>query len=72
MFSLHLLDDDGLSAIWVSILGAVMDAAAGPNATPVRAFEAAGGSLVHGFGWLAVFGLLVGLLSVMAINQYGG
>ena len=72
MFSLHLLDGDGLSAIWVSILGAVMDAAAGPNATPVRAFEAAGGSLVHGFGWLVVFGLLVGLLSVMAINQYGG
>jgi len=62
----------GLSAIWVFILGAVMYAAAGPDATPVSAFKAAGDSLFRGFGWIAVFGLLVGLLSVMAINQYGG
>jgi purine-cytosine permease-like protein len=62
----------GLSGIWVFVLGAVMYAAAGPDATPVSAFKEAGDSLFAGFGWIAVLGLLVGLLSVMAINQYGG
>jgi nucleobase:cation symporter-1, NCS1 family len=62
----------GLSAIWVFVLGAVMSAAAGPDATPVQAFKAAGDSLFGGFGWIATLGLLIGLLSVMAINQYGG
>jgi nucleobase:cation symporter-1, NCS1 family len=61
-----------LSAIWVFVIGAVADAAAGPNATPVQAFEAAAGHLFSGFGQITVAGLLIGLLSVMAINQYGG
>jgi len=60
-----------LSGIWVFVLGAVMYAAA-PDDTPVAAFKAAADSLFGGFGWIAIFGLLVGLLSVMAINQYGG
>ena len=60
-----------LSAIWVFVLGAVMYAAA-PDATPVAAFKAAADNLFGGFGWIAIFALLVGLLSVMAINQYGG
>jgi nucleobase:cation symporter-1, NCS1 family len=62
----------GLSAIWVFVLGAVMSAAAGPDATPVQAFKGAADRLFGGFGWIAVLGLLIGLLSVMAINQYGG
>ena len=62
----------GVSAIWVFVIGAVTYAAAGPTATPVQAFKQAADSLFRGFGWVAVFGLLVGLLSVMAINQYGG
>jgi purine-cytosine permease-like protein len=61
-----------LSAIWVFVIGAVTDAAAGPNATPVQAFEAAASHLFRGFGQITVAGLLIGLLSVMAINQYGG
>ena len=61
-----------LSAIWVFVIGAVADAAAGPNATPVQAFGAAANSLFSGFGRITVAALLVGLLSVMAINQYGG
>ncbi len=60
-----------LSAIWVFVLGAVMYAAA-PDDTPVAAFKAAADNLFGGFGWIAIFALLVGLLSVMAINQYGG
>jgi len=62
----------GLSGIWVFVLGAVMSAAGGPDATPVQAFKSAGDRLFSGFGWIATFGLLLGLLSVMAINQYGG
>lgn len=62
----------GLSGIWVFVLGAVMYAAAGKDATAVEAFKAAGDSLFTGFGSIAVLGLLIGLLSVMAINQYGG
>lgn len=61
----------GLSAIWVFAVGAMASAAA-PGSTPVAAFKAAGDSLFPGFGWIAVLGLLAGLLSVMAINQYGG
>jgi len=46
---------------------------ADPRATePVAAFRGAGDRLIGGFGWIAVFGLPLGLLSVMAINQYGG
>ena len=61
----------GLSAIWVFVVGNLAFAAA-PGATPVAAFKAAGDGLFPGFGAIAVFGLLIGLLSVMAVNQYGG
>ena len=61
----------GLSAIWVFVVGNLAFAAA-PGATPVAAFKAAGDHLYPGFGAIAVGGLLVGLLSVMAVNQYGG
>jgi NCS1 family nucleobase:cation symporter-1 len=60
-----------LSAIWVFAIGAIASAAA-PGSTPVDAFKAAGDGLFPGFGRFAVFGLLVGLLSIMAVNQYGG
>ena len=61
----------GFSALWVFAIGAVMSAAH-PNATPVEAFRDAADSLLGGLGWVVVLALLVGLLSVMAINQYGG
>jgi len=61
----------GLSGIWVFVLGAVM-AAAAPEDDPVTAFKKAADSLFNGFGTIAIAALLIGLLSVMAINQYGG
>jgi len=60
-----------LSAIWVFAIGAVASAAY-PEATPVAAFKQMADSLVGGLGWFVVAALLLGLLSVMAINQYGG
>jgi purine-cytosine permease-like protein len=62
----------GLSAVWVFCLGAIISAAAPKDATPVAAFKAAGDSLFGGFGDIAVAALLIGLLTVMAINAYGG
>ncbi|MBC7518086.1 MAG: cytosine permease [Microbacteriaceae bacterium] len=61
----------GISGIWVFVLGAVMSAAA-PKADPVTAFLTAASVYGPVFGWLAIAALLVGLLSVMGINQYGG
>jgi NCS1 family nucleobase:cation symporter-1 len=62
----------GLSGLWVFCLGAIMAAAGPKDATPIDAFKAAGDSLFGGFGSIVLVGLLIGLLTVMAINAYGG
>jgi NCS1 family nucleobase:cation symporter-1 len=46
--------------------------AAAPKADPVTAFLMAANQFGPVFGWVAIAALVVGLLSVMAINQYGG
>jgi NCS1 family nucleobase:cation symporter-1 len=61
-----------LAGIWVFVLGAVMYASGPEDATAIAAFEAAADSLFDGFGSVAIAALLIGLLAVMAINQYGG
>ena len=50
-----------LAAIWVFVIGAVADAAAGPNATPVQAFGAAN-SMYGRWGWRGQVAYLVALL----------
>lgn len=60
------------SAIWVFGLGAVLSTAGGAGRTPVETFRAVGDTLWPGFGTVAVVAQFIGLLSVMAINQYGG
>ncbi len=60
------------SAIWVFVLGAAAMAAAPTGDTPVAALSGLCDRLIPGFGPVAVVALLAGLLSVMAINQYGG
>lgn len=60
-----------VSAIWVFVLGAVA-AAAAPGADPITALSLLGDSLFPGFGNVVIIVLLAGLLSIMAINQYGG
>lgn len=61
-----------VSAIWVFGLGAVIQAADGAGRSPVEACRAVGDSLWTGFGGVAVAAQFAGLLSIMAINQYGG
>ncbi|MGW6709548.1 purine-cytosine permease family protein [Streptomyces sp. NPDC054956] len=61
-----------LSGIWVFVLGAVVSAGAPKGTDPVTALKLAADRLFNGFGTVAVVVLLVGLLSIMAINQYGG
>lgn len=61
-----------LSAIWVMALGAIA-AAAGPRGAPVvESLRLAGDSAVPGLGALTISALLIGLLSVLALNHYGG
>lgn len=61
-----------VSGIWVFVLGAVISAAAPTGTDPVTALKLASDRLFGGFGSVAVVVLLIGLLSIMAINQYGG
>jgi len=61
----------GLSGVWVFGLGAVASAPDG-KLSPVTAFKSVGDSIFAGFGTILVAILLVGLLSIMAINAYGG
>jgi len=60
-----------LSGVWVFGLGAL---ASGPDGklTPVEAFKSVGDSIFPGFGTILLIVLLAGLLTVMAINAYGG
>ncbi len=60
------------SAIWVFGLGAVLASASGSAGTPVEMFRAVGDSLWPGFGTVAIVAQFAALLSIMAINQYGG
>ncbi|QNS08415.1 purine-cytosine permease family protein [Streptomyces xanthii] len=61
-----------ISGIWVFVLGAVVSASAPKGTDPVTALKLSADRLFSGFGTIAVVVLLVGLLSIMAINQYGG
>jgi NCS1 family nucleobase:cation symporter-1 len=61
-----------LSAVWVFGLGVVLAAAGGTGRTPVETFRTVGDQFWQGFGTLAVLAMFLGLLSIMAINQYGG
>jgi purine-cytosine permease-like protein len=61
-----------VSAVWVFVLGSAVAALAPNQPDPVKAFTAIGNSLAPGLGWVVTLLLFVGLLAIMAINQYGG
>jgi len=60
-----------ISGVWVFILGAVMSAAM-PGADPITAFRDAADNLFPGYGLIVMIALLLGALSIMSLNQYGG
>ncbi len=59
------------SGVWVLGIGVVIGSAA-PSADPIEALSIATSSLGPVVSWICVAGLLVGLLSCMVLNQYGG
>lgn len=60
-----------VGAIWLLSLGALI-AAAFPELGVIEAMRAAGDSVFNGFGTIALLVALPGLVTVMALNLYGG
>ena len=61
-----------LGGIWVMFLGAFIAAAAGKDFETIRSIKATAGQTVPGFGSIALFIAALGLVSVTALNMYGG
>ncbi|WP_442543524.1 purine-cytosine permease family protein [Arthrobacter sp. KN11-1C] len=61
-----------LGGIWVMFLGAYIGAAAGENFETIGSIKSAADQLFGGFGGIALFVAALGLLSVTALNMYGG
>lgn len=59
------------SCVWVFFIGALLGNAY-PGATTVGAIEAAGNAVADGLGSASVAIMTLSLLSIIAINQYGG
>ena len=59
------------SAVWVLGIGVVIGSTS-PSADPIQALSNVTDSLGPIVSWVCLAGLLIGLLSVMALNQYGG
>jgi purine-cytosine permease-like protein len=61
-----------LGAIWLMCLGAALAAWAGDNFDTIASIEAAGNEVFSGFGAIALVFSTLGLISVTALNMYGG
>jgi nucleobase:cation symporter-1, NCS1 family len=61
-----------LGAIWLMCLGAALAAWAGANFETIASLKAAGDHVFSGFGAIALVFSTLGLISVTALNMYGG
>jgi purine-cytosine permease-like protein len=61
-----------LGAIWLMCLGAALAAWAGANFDTIASIEEAGDHVFSGFGAVALVFSTLGLISVTALNMYGG
>lgn len=62
----------GLGAIWLMGLGAALAAWAGSKFDPITSLNASGDNVLSGFGALILIFSALGLVSVTALNLYGG
>jgi NCS1 family nucleobase:cation symporter-1 len=61
-----------LGAIWPMCLGAALAAWAGKNFDTIASLQKAGDTLFNGFGGAVLIFSMLGLVSVTALNMYGG
>jgi nucleobase:cation symporter-1, NCS1 family len=61
-----------LGAIWLMGLGALLSTAAGKNFDPVGSINSAANGIFDGFGTIVLLFAALGLISVTALNLYGG
>ncbi|MES4893113.1 cytosine permease [Streptomyces sp. NPDC096012] len=61
-----------LGGIWMMVLGALLAAWAGKHFDTIRTIKAAGDMVFSGFGAIVLLFAALGLVSVTALNMYGG
>ncbi|MFE2431635.1 purine-cytosine permease family protein [Streptomyces sp. NPDC059373] len=61
-----------LGGIWLMMLGALLAASAGKDFDTIGSINAAGDKVFSGFGAIVLLFAALGLLSVTALNMYGG
>ncbi|MFJ3230946.1 purine-cytosine permease family protein [Streptomyces sp. NPDC086787] len=61
-----------LGGIWLMVLGALLAAWAGKDFDTIRSINAAGDQVFDGFGAVVLLFAALGLVSVTALNMYGG
>ena len=62
----------GLGALWLMGIGALLAASAGDAFDTVKSIDAAANGIFDGFGTIVLLFSAVGLISVTALNLYGG
>ncbi|MEU1600255.1 cytosine permease [Streptomyces sp. NPDC005708] len=62
----------GLGGVWLMTLGALLAAWAGKDFDTIRSINAAGDGVFDGFGAIVLLFAALGLVSVTALNMYGG
>ncbi len=61
-----------IGGAWLMILGCLLAAWAGKNFDTIGSIDAAGDKVFHGFGAIVLIFSALGLVSVTALNMYGG